>query len=153
MHDQFKEMDTKELDLPDTVYARDIDNSVFRAISAKVVSLVEGVAFVEGNLLDSLLGREGADHVKGISIDQDQKNHSVNIKIELNVAYGISIPEKAEEIQEKVTAEVTKLTGLHVGCVHVLFRNLIPEFIEAEETKEEVIPEIQDEEFAEDAAT
>ena len=151
MHDQFKEMDTKELDLPDTVFSRDIDNSVFQAISAKVVSTVEGVAFVEGNLLDSLLGREGTDHVKGISVDQDQKNHSVNIKVELNIAYGVSIPEKAEEIQEKVTAEITKLTGLHVGCVHVIFKNLIPEVEEREEAEE--IPEIKDEEFAEDAST
>lgn len=144
MHDQFKTLDAKELNLPDTVYARDIDNSVFQAIAAKCIQTIKGIAFVEGTLLDSLLGREDGGRVKGITVEQDQKNHSVNIKIEVNIAYGISIPEKAEEIQTKITDEIVKLTGLHVGCVHVVFRNLIPDPIE--EKEEEDIPVLEEEE-------
>jgi uncharacterized alkaline shock family protein YloU len=40
-------------------------------------------------------------------------------------AYGICIPEKADEIQLKVTQELSRLTGLHVSLVHVIFKNLI----------------------------
>jgi len=143
MQDQFKELDTKELDLPDTVYARDIENNVFQSIAAQCLSDIEGVAFIEGTLLDSLLGREDGARVKGITIDQDSKNHSVNLKIEVNVAYGVSIPQKSEEIQSKITTEITRLTGLHVGCVHVVFKNIIPlePVIEAQEEDVPVLEE------------
>jgi len=125
MDDKFKEIDTKEIELPDTIFARDIENNVFQSVTARCLAEIEGVAFVEGNLLDSLLGREG-ERVKGITINQDQKSHSVNIRVEVNVAYGVCIPEKAEEIQSLIATEITKLTGLHVGSVHVVFKNLTP---------------------------
>jgi uncharacterized alkaline shock family protein YloU len=50
--------------------------------------------------------------------------HAVNIKIDLSIAYGLAIPAKAEEVQAKVTLEITKLTGLHVGTVHVVVKNI-----------------------------
>ena len=127
MLDQFDEIDTKEIDLPDTVFIRDIESRVFQAITVKCLSNIEGIALIEGTFIDNLLGREGAERVKGIYVEQDSKSHSVNIKIELNIAYGISIPEKAEEIQTKIIKEITRLTGLHVACVHVVFKNLLPD--------------------------
>ncbi len=127
MLDQFNQMDTKELDLPDTVFIRDIESRVFQAITIKCLSDIEGISLIEGTLFDNLLGREGLDRVKGIYVEQDSKNHSVNIKIELNIAYGISLPEKAEEIQTKLVKEIIQYTGLHVACVHVVFKNLIPQ--------------------------
>lgn len=125
MHDQFKELDTKELKFADTIFIRDIETRVFQAIVIKCLAEIEGVALLEGTLLDNLLGREGNERIKGIHVEQDQKNHSVSIKVEVNIAHGISIPEKAEEIQTKIAAEVTHLTGLHVACVHVVFKALI----------------------------
>jgi len=125
MHDQFKELDTKEIKFADTVFVRDIETRVFQSIVIKCLADIEGVALIEGNLLDNLLGREGNERIKGIHVEQDSKNHSVSIKVELHVAHGISIPEKAEEVQSKITGEVCKLTGLHVSCVHVVFKALI----------------------------
>jgi uncharacterized alkaline shock family protein YloU len=86
---------------------------------------IEGVAVLEGNLIDSLLGRDPFERVKGIFVEQDQKTHSVNVKVEVNVAYGVSIPDKADEIQTKIAHEIARLTGLHVASVHVVFKNLI----------------------------
>ncbi|MBF5058561.1 Asp23/Gls24 family envelope stress response protein [Candidatus Neptunochlamydia vexilliferae] len=125
MHDQFKELDTKELKFADTVFARDIESRVFQSIVIKCLAEVEGVALLEGTLLDNLLGREGNERIKGIHVEQDSKNHSVSIKVEVNIAHGISIPEKAKEIQSKIAEEVCNLTGLHVACVHVVFKALI----------------------------
>ena len=125
MHEPFKQLDTKEFELPDTIFIHDIESRVFQSISLECLARIEGVALLEGNLLDTLLGRDAAERVKGIHVNQDEKNRSVNIKVEVNVAYGVSIPEKAEEIQSKITEDVSKLTGLHVGCVHVVFKNLI----------------------------
>ncbi|PCI93918.1 hypothetical protein COB11_04590 [Candidatus Aerophobetes bacterium] len=135
---------TKEdYEFADTVFVRDVDSRVFQAISYKCLLGIEGVELIGGNILDSLLGRESAsERIKGITVDQDQKNHSVNIKIEVNVAYGISIPEKSEEIQSKVAKELAALTGLHVASVHVVFKNLITQqpiekLLESKESEDE----------------
>lgn len=124
MHDPLKQIDTKELELPETVFIRDIETKVFQSIVLQSLSQVEGVETLEGNLFDNLLG-DGVDGVKGIHVDQDQKNHSIHVRIEINVAYGISIPDKAEEIQNKILRDISRLTSLHVGAVHVIFKNLI----------------------------
>ena len=48
------------------------------------------------------------------------------MRVEVNVAYGVSIPEKAEEIQTKIAQEINRLTGLRVSQVHVIFKDLMP---------------------------
>ncbi|MBS0626840.1 MAG: Asp23/Gls24 family envelope stress response protein [Verrucomicrobia bacterium] len=126
MHDQLKKIDKKEMDLPDTIFIWDIETKVFQSIITQCLSKIEGVALLEGSFIDNLLGRDVNDGVKGIHVEQDQKQHSIQVKIEITVAYGVAIPQKAEEIQEKVAEEISQLTGLHVGTVHVVFKNLIP---------------------------
>jgi uncharacterized alkaline shock family protein YloU len=121
MYDQLKNMD---VELPDTVFIRDIDTRVFQAIALQCLSKIEGIGLIEGNFFDSLLGRE-VERVKGIHVVQDQKNHSVEVRVEVNVAYGIHIPQKAEEMQEKLVEEMSKWTGLHVSSVHVIFKDLM----------------------------
>lgn len=119
-----KRVDTKEFEFPETVFVRDIDNRVFQGIVFQVLSQIDGIALAGGNFIDNLLGTES---IKGIQAEQDMNNHTIRIKVEINICYGISIPEKAEEIQTKITEEVTKITGLHVSNVHVVFKNVIPE--------------------------
>jgi uncharacterized alkaline shock family protein YloU len=136
MHNQLKEIDTKELELPDTVFIRDIETKVFQSIILQCLSQIEGVALVDGNLIDSLFKRPPEERVSGIHVEQDQKTHSVKVKVEVNIAYGLSIPEKAEEIQMKITQDISKLTALHVGAVHVVFKNLITKPAAPEKTEE-----------------
>ena len=42
------------------------------------------------------------ERAKGIYVEEDQARKAVSVRVEINVAYGISIPEKASEIQEKL---------------------------------------------------
>jgi uncharacterized alkaline shock family protein YloU len=121
-----KKIDTKEFEIPETTFSRDIDNRVFQGIILQCLSDIENISLVEGNFIDSILGRSGPESIKGITAEQDSKNQSINIKIEVNICYGTSIPEKAEEIQAKVAEELTRLTGLHVSSIHVIFKNVIP---------------------------
>ena len=74
MYDQLKNMDTREIELPETVFIRDIDTRVFQAIALQCLAKIEGIGLLEGNLFDSLLGRE-VERVKGIHVVQDQKQH------------------------------------------------------------------------------
>lgn len=119
-----KKVDTKEFEIPETTFIRDIENKVFQSIVLQCLAQVEGISLVEGNFIDHLLGRS-SEGVKGIYTEQDEKNQSVNIKVEVNILYGIPIPEKAEEIQTKISEEIVKLTGLHVSSVHVVFKNVV----------------------------
>lgn len=126
VHNKLKQLDTKEFELRDTLFIRDIESRVFQSIAIESLARIEGVGLLEGNIIDHWLRRDSVEGLKGIYAEQDQKNHSVNIKVEVNIAYGVSIPEKAEEIQTKIAQDISQFTGLHVGFVHVVFKNLIP---------------------------
>lgn len=143
----YDKLDCKELDLPDTVFIRDIESRVFQAIVLQCLSKIEGIALQEGNLFDSLLGRE-VERVKGIYVEQDQKQHSVLVRVEVSIAYGLSIPEKAEEIQSKIVEEVTRWSGLHVSTVHVIFKDLVlPSLEEEKEPQKDSDHEAYDEDL------
>jgi uncharacterized alkaline shock family protein YloU len=118
-------VDIKELEVPETLFVRDIENRVFQSIVLQCLAKIQDISLTEGNFIDSIFGRAAVEGVKGIQAEQDNKNRSVRIRVEVNIAYGVSIPEKADEIQSKVAEEITRLTGLHVSCVHVVFKNLI----------------------------
>lgn len=143
MYDTLKNMDAREIELPETVFIRDIETRVFQAIALQCLAKIEGIGLLEGNLFDSLLGRE-LDRVKGIHVEQDQKKHSVDIRVEINIQYGISIPEKAEEIQTKLVEEVSRWSGLHVAVVHVIFKNMIIPSIEAPEKPSSTNSELEE---------
>lgn len=119
-----KKFDTKEFELPETIFVRDIEDQVFQEIILQCLAKIPGITPVEGTFIENIFGRGSTESLKGIVAEQDNRNHSVAIKVEVNVAYGISIPEKAEEIQTTVAEEITRLTGLHVSSVHVVFKSL-----------------------------
>lgn len=120
-----QKVDTKEFELPETLFVRDIENRVFQGIILQCLSSIEGIALVEGHFIKNIFDRSSLEGIKGIHVEQDNRNHSVNIKIEVNVYFGYSIPQKAEEIQTICSQEITKLTGLHVSHVHVVFKNIL----------------------------
>lgn len=120
-----KHFDTKEVIFPETLFIRDIENKVFQSLCLQCLTQIEGVAPLEASIFDSFLGRDSMDVTKGITIEQDQDKHSVHIKLEVNIAYGMSIPAKAEEIQNLLLKEISSITGLHVASIHVIFKNLI----------------------------
>lgn len=141
-NEKFKNMDSREIELPETVFIRDIESRVFQGIVLQSLAKIEGISLIEGNLLDSLLGRE-LERVKGIHVEQDQEKQTVDIRVEINIYYGISIPEKAEEVQNTLVEEVSRWTGLHVGTVHVIFKELIcPPAEEAAASLEETTSEV-----------
>ena len=78
MYSQSKKLDDREIELPETMYIRDIETRVFQAICLQTLAKIEGIGLLEGNLIDSLLGRE-LERIKGIHVEQDQKKQSVVI--------------------------------------------------------------------------
>lgn len=140
------ELDTKEFDVPETVFSRDIETRVIQVIILQALLSIKGVGLLEGNLIDTLFGRE-VERIKGIYVEQDPKNHSVNVKVEIKIDYGIVIPEKAEEVQSRIVEGITKLTGLHVSSVHVIVKSLVlptPKECETEEEYSTLLMEAED---------
>jgi uncharacterized alkaline shock family protein YloU len=118
-------VDKKEFEVPQTRFSRDIETRVIQLIILYCLGKIEGVGLIGGTFLDTFFGRE-AERVKGIHVEQDSKNHVVKVNVEITVDYGICIPEKAEEVQNKLVHEITSLTGLHVAAVHVDICGVIP---------------------------
>lgn len=114
-----------ELELPETVYVRDIDDRVFQAVVLHCLERIPGIELSEGSLLDHWLGRP--EKIKGINVTQNDKSSAVSVRVEVNICYDLSIPQKAEEIQTRLTEEITRLTGLHVDRVHVVFKGMVVE--------------------------
>lgn len=135
---KFSGLDPKELKFPQTTFIRDIESRVLQSIVLQALAKIEGISFIGGTIFDHLLGRE-YDRIKGIVVEQDEKKHTVQVKVELNVCYGVKIPEKADEVQNQIVKEVSALTGLHVSSVHVVFKNLIsPQGVKSENITETV---------------
>lgn len=121
-----KKVDTKEFEIPETLFVRDIENQVFQGIVLQTLKKIPGVSLVEDNFIETLLGKNPVTtSYRGIHAEQDPKSNTIRIRIELNIHYGTSIPEKAEEIQTQVAEEITRLTGLHVSQVHLVFKNIV----------------------------
>lgn len=120
-----KGLDSRELKFPETLYIRDIEDRVFQGIVLECIRNIEGVAPVEGSFISSIFSPSPQEGIKGITIEQNLKEQSVGIRVEVNICYGASIPDKAEELQSKIAEEVTRLTGLHVSSVHVVFKHVI----------------------------
>lgn len=118
-------VDTAEFKLAETVFIHDIENKVFQSIVLQCLAQIDGIRLVEGNFIDHLLGRN-SEGLKGIHAEQNEKNQTIDIRVEVNIIYGIAIREKVEEIQTKISEQITKLTGLHVGSVHIVVRNVVP---------------------------
>jgi len=127
MTKEAKQFDPKEFDLPETHFVRDVENRVFQGIVLQVLAKVDDISLVEGSFIDHFLGRDNLEGLRGISIEQDSKKQCVSVRVEINIRYGVSIPEKAEEIQAMVAEEITNLTGLHVSSVHVVFKGIVSE--------------------------
>jgi len=143
MSEKFNEVDQKEIQLPETTFSRDIESKVFQSIVFQALSKIEGIHLVSKGLIDSLLGRDAQESFSAIHIEQDQKKHSVSVKLEVNVLFGIAIPEKSEEIQSKIIEDISKFTGLHVSSVHVVFKNLLTEANQKDEESEDEDGELE----------
>ncbi len=120
-----KKVDPKEFEYPETVYSRDIENRVFQTIVLHALEKIEGIRLLESNFIDNILRKTNIENLKGIHTEQDSSKHAVSVRVEIDIEYGIPIPLKAEEIQNTISQEITTMTGLHVDCVHVIFKNII----------------------------
>ena len=95
-----------------------IADDVIAVIAALAATEVEGVDSMAGNITHELIRKLGMKNLqKGVKIELTDED--VSCALSLNVAYGHSIPEISEQVQEKVKTTIENMTGLHVTDINV----------------------------------
>ena len=95
-----------------------IADEVVTVIAGLAATEVEGVASMEGNITNELVGKLGMKNLsKGVKVDVTEEHVSVDLS--LNIRYGYNIPAVSEQVQEKVSSAIENMTGLTVLDVNI----------------------------------
>ncbi len=105
----------------------EISDQVIAAIAAKAASKVEGVAVIGSSFRwTELLGSKEISSKSGVSVKTDQESGHVEIDVDINVEYGITIYNAAHDLQQLIKEEVEAMTGaMNVDKVNVRVRQMI----------------------------
>lgn len=96
-----------------------IADEVIAVTAATAAYSVEGVAFLGAGLTENIsINLRFSAHPKGIKLTRTEDDALV-IDIFVNVFYGYKIPEVAWNIQERVKAEVEKITDEKTKAINI----------------------------------
>ena len=95
-----------------------VAGEVVAIIAGLAATEVEGVSSMAGNITNELVSKLGMKNLsKGIMVEVIEDE--VKVDVAINIAYGFSIPEVSQKVQEKVKSTIENMTGLKVGVVNV----------------------------------
>ena len=95
-----------------------IADEVVAIIAGLAATEVEGVASMNGNITNELVGKLGMKSLsKGVKVDV--LDNVVCVDLNLNLEYGYNIPEICQTVQEKVKTAFENMTGLQVSDVNI----------------------------------
>ena len=95
-----------------------IADEVVAIIAGLAATEVEGVASMNGNITNELVGKLGMKSLsKGVKVDV--LDNVVCVDPNLNLEYGYNIPEICQTVQEKVKTAIENMTGLQVSDVNI----------------------------------
>ena len=95
-----------------------IADEVVAIIAGLAATEVEGVASMNGNITNELVGKLGMKSLsKGVKVDV--LDNVVCVDLNLNLEYGYNIPEICQTVQEKVKTAIENMTGLQVSDVNI----------------------------------
>lgn len=95
-----------------------VAEEVVAIIAGLAATEVDGVASMSGNITKDIVSRLGTKNLsKGVRITM--QDDSVTVYLALNIAYGYSIPEVSEKVQDKVKTAIENMTGLTVAGVNI----------------------------------
>ena len=95
-----------------------IADDVVATIAGLAATEVEGVASMQGNLTNEIVGKLGVRNLsKGVKIELLEGK--VHAELSVMMKYGYSIPKTCRMIQEKVKNGIENMTGLGVESVNI----------------------------------
>ncbi len=95
-----------------------IADDVVATIAGLATTEVEGVASMQGNLTNEIVGKLGVKNLsKGVKIEL--MRGKVHAELSVIMRYGYSIPKTCNAIQDRVKTAIENMTGLDVESVHI----------------------------------
>jgi len=95
-----------------------IADDVIATIAGVATTEVDGVASMQGNITNELVGKLGLKNMtKGIKIKLEEDGVVVDLFVQM--CYGYSIPKTCGAIQDKVKSAIENMVGLTVKAVNV----------------------------------
>jgi uncharacterized alkaline shock family protein YloU len=112
-----------------------VHESVIASIIRKAACSVDGVVRLAGNaLVDNIAEFVGSRKVMDRAISIEMGDNSVAVEVQVVLEYGCNVPEIAENIQNTVTEEITRITGMQVTRIDIVVMDL--ETVEEEENSD-----------------
>lgn len=95
-----------------------IADDVVATIAGLAATEVEGVASMQGNLTNEIVGKLGVRNLsKGVKIELFEG--VVHVDLSIMMKYGYSIPKTCQSIQDRVKSAIEGMTGLLVEGVNI----------------------------------
>ena len=97
-----------------------IAGDVIATIAGLAATEVEGIASMQGNLTNELVGRLGMKNLtKGVTIHFEEDGASVHVALAVVMKYGYSIPKTCKAVQDRVKNAIENMAGLKVLNVNI----------------------------------
>lgn len=97
-----------------------IAGDVIATIAGLAATEVEGIASMQGNLTNELVGKLGMKNLtKGVTIQFDEEGTSVHVALAVIMKYGYSIPKVCKTVQDRVKSAIENMAGLKVCDVNI----------------------------------
>lgn len=102
-----------------------IHENVIATIVRKMACSVKGVSKISGSsFVDNIAEMVGSKKIHDRSIVVEMGDSSVSVEVSINLFYGVSLPQVAAAVQEAIATEISRLTGLKVGRVNIVVREI-----------------------------
>ena len=102
-----------------------IDNNVVEKIVAITCRSIDGILQMKGNILSSIQeGFGGTDVTKGVSVEMVGED-ACNVSVSIIMEYGKSAPRIFQELHDRISEQITTMTGLRVCSVNVRIVNVM----------------------------
>lgn len=100
-----------------------ITEEVIAIIAALAATEVEGIDSMAGGITNEIAAKFGKKNLAagvGVSFAENV----INVELALVIKMGVSIPDVAREVQEKVKSSIENMTGMTVGAVNIKIANV-----------------------------
>ncbi len=97
-----------------------IAGDVIATIAGLAATEVEGIASMQGNVTNELVGKLGMKNLtKGVHIRFTEDGTMVHVALSVIMKYGYSIPKTCKAVQDRVKSAIENMAGLKVSEVNI----------------------------------
>ena len=97
-----------------------IAGDVIATIAGLAATEIEGIASMQGNLTNELVGKLGMKNLtKGVTIRFEEEGTSVHVDLSVIMKYGYSIPKVCKAVQDRIKTAIENMAGLKVSGVNI----------------------------------